>query len=79
MDVPSIAIADVFFLKMLRQWPPPELIECVIILKEWLAQLSVFLVPVSICYIFNTPFFIKILAGSKYYAAVPILADRYLI
>jgi len=73
MDVPSIAIADVLFPKNVEAMATAGTDKVRYYFERMVGTIVSILVPISIL-IFSIPhLFIKILAGSKYYAAVPIL------
>jgi len=73
MDVPSIAIADVLFPKNVEAMATSGTDKVRYYFERMVGTIVSILVPISIL-IFSIPhLFIKILAGSKYYAAVPIL------
>ncbi len=73
MDVPSIAIADVLFPKNVEAMATSGIDKVRYYFERMVGTIISILVPISIL-IFSIPhLFIKILAGSKYYAAVPIL------
>ena len=73
MDVPSIAIADVLFPKNVEAMATSGTDKVRYYFERMVGTIVSILAPISII-IFSIPhLFIKILAGSKYYAAVPIL------
>jgi O-antigen/teichoic acid export membrane protein len=73
MDVPSIAIADVLFPKNVEAMATSGTEKVRYYFERMVGTIISILAPISLI-IFITPhLFIKILAGSKYYNAVPIL------
>jgi lipopolysaccharide exporter len=73
MDVPSVAIADVLFPKNVEAMATTGTEKVRYYFERMVGTIISILAPVSLL-IFSVPhLFIKILAGSKYYAAVPIL------
>ena len=73
MDVPSIAIADVLFPKNVEAMATSGTDKVRYYFERMVGTIVSILVPISIVIFLIPHLFIKILAGSKYYAAVPIL------
>ena len=73
MDVPSIAIADVLFPKNVEAMATSGTDKVRYYFERMVGTIVSILVPISILIFLIPHLFIKILAGSKYYAAVPIL------
>ena len=73
MDVPSIAIADVLFPKNVEAMATFGTDKVRYYFERMVGTIISVLVPVSILIFIIPHLFIMILAGSKYYAAVPIL------
>jgi O-antigen/teichoic acid export membrane protein len=73
MDVPSVAIADVLFPKNVEAMATTGTEKVRYYFERMVGTIISILAPVSLL-IFTVPhLFIKILAGSKYYPAIPIL------
>jgi lipopolysaccharide exporter len=73
MDVPSIAIADVLFPKNVEAMANSGPDKVRYYFERMVGTIISILVPISIAIFIVPHFFIMILAGSRYYAAVPIL------
>lgn len=73
MDVPSIAIADVLFPKNVEAMATAGTEKVRYYFERMVGTIVSILAPVSLLIFLVPHLFIKILAGSKYYAAVPIL------
>jgi lipopolysaccharide exporter len=73
MDVPSIAIADVLFPKNVEAMATSGTDKVRYYFERMVGTIVSVLVPISIVIFLIPHLFIKILAGSKYYSAVPIL------
>ena len=73
MDVPSIAIADVLFPKNVEAMATFGTEKVRYYFERMVGAIVSVLVPISILIFLIPHLFILILAGSKYYAAVPIL------
>jgi lipopolysaccharide exporter len=73
MDVPSIAIADVLFPKNVEAMATSGTDKVRYYFERMVGTIVSVLAPISLLIFFIPHFFIMILAGSKYYAAVPIL------
>jgi O-antigen/teichoic acid export membrane protein len=73
MDVPSIAIADVLFPKNVEAMATSGSDKVRYYFERMVGTIISILAPISILIFLIPHLFILILAGSKYYAAVPIL------
>jgi lipopolysaccharide exporter len=73
MDVPSIAIADVLFPKNVEAMATSGADKVRYYFERMVGTIVSILAPLSILIFLIPRFFITILAGSKYFAAVPIL------
>ena len=73
MDVPSIAIADVLFPKNVEAMATSGTDKVRYYFERMVGTIVSILAPISILIFIIPRFFIMILSGSKYYAAVPIL------
>ncbi len=73
MDVPSIAIADVLFPKNVEAMATSGTDKVRYYFERMVGTIVSILAPVSVLIFLIPHLFIMILAGSKYYAAVPIL------
>ena len=73
MDVPSIAIADVLFPKNVEAMATSGTEKVRYYFERMVGTIISILAPISILIFLIPHLFIKILAGNKYYAAVPIL------
>jgi O-antigen/teichoic acid export membrane protein len=73
MDVPSIAIADVLFPKNVEAMATSGTDKVRYYFERMVGTIISILAPISIVIFIIPHLFIMILAGSKYYAAVPIL------
>ncbi len=73
MDVPSIAIADVLFPKNVEAMATSGTDRVRYYFERMVGTIVSILAPASILIFLIPHFFILVLAGSKYYAAVPIL------
>jgi len=73
MDVPSIAIADVLFPKNVEAMATAGTEKVRYYFERMVGTIVSILAPVSLLIFLIPQLFIRILAGSKYYAAVPIL------
>jgi lipopolysaccharide exporter len=73
MDVPSIAIADVLFPKNVEAMATFGTEKVRYYFERMVGSIISVLAPISLLIFLIPHFFIMILAGSKYYAAVPIL------
>jgi lipopolysaccharide exporter len=73
MDVPSLAIADVLFPKNVEAMATAGKEKVKYYFERMVGTIISILAPVSLIIFLIPHLFIRILAGSKYYAAVPIL------
>jgi len=73
MDVPSIAIADVLFPKNVEAMANSGIEKVRYYFERMVGTIISILAPISLIIFIIPHFFIMILAGSKYYQAVPIL------
>jgi lipopolysaccharide exporter len=73
MDVPSIAIADVLFPKNVEAMATSGIEKVRYYFERMVGTIISILAPISVLIFLIPRLFIMILAGSKYYAAVPIL------
>ena len=73
MDVPSFAIADVLFPKNVEAMITSGTDKVRYYFERMVGTIVSILAPLSVLIFFLPHMFISILAGSKYYAAVPIL------
>ncbi|HEX3767098.1 MAG TPA: oligosaccharide flippase family protein, partial [Puia sp.] len=73
MDVPSFAIADVLFPKNVEAMVTSGMDKVRYYFERMVGTILSILTPLSILIFLLPHFFIAILAGSKYYAAIPIL------
>jgi lipopolysaccharide exporter len=73
MDVPSIAIADVLFPKNVEAMVTSGTEKVRYYFERMVGSIISILAPISILIFLIPHVFIRLLAGSKYYAAVPIL------
>lgn len=73
MDVPSLAIADVLFPKNVEAMATSGLDKVRYYFERMVGTIVSVLAPISILIFLLPHLFVMILAGSKYYAAIPIL------
>jgi len=73
MDVPSMAVADVLFPKNVEAMALSGTEKVRYYVERMIGTIISILAPISIIIFLLPKLFIKILAGSKYFAAVPIL------